>query len=64
MRRTSLIERAGQIQARLDAGVRLPPEEDMMNSGRRRTADKRNLLAQIREASEAAGKPTAFKANA
>lgn len=59
----SLTERAEQIQARLDSGIWLPDDTALMNSGRRRTEAKRQLLRRLRKEAEATGFPPPFKAN-
>ena len=47
MKVVTLEERSRQIQAKLDAGIRVSTREEMMNSGRRRTESKRELLATL-----------------
>lgn len=53
--RISPAERGRQIQQRLAEGVRVPPAEEMRNSGRRRTPEKRRLLEVLRRNAEATG---------
>lgn len=40
-------QRWAEISAKLAAGVRLPPPEELRNSGRRRTPEKKALLERI-----------------
>jgi len=51
-KRITLEERAAQIAAKLEAGVRRPPADALRNSGRRRTPAKKMLLARIASAKD------------
>jgi hypothetical protein len=62
MKIITLVERAAQIRRRLASGVRMPPAEELQNSGRRRTADKRALLSLLEETARAQGREPPFKA--
>jgi len=48
-------ERAEQIRRKLATGVRLFTTEDMMNSGTRRTPEKREMLRRLKEIAEERG---------
>ncbi len=63
MTRISLLERGKQIQRKLATGVRLPPTDAMRNSGRRRTDEKRGLLAHIRDVAAEKGQAAPFEAS-
>jgi len=60
--RTTLAERGEQIQRKLDAGFRMPAAEVLMNSGARRTPEKRALLAKLEEVTAALGRKPPFLA--
>lgn len=62
MKILTLEERGRQIQAMLDAGTRVPTREEMMNSGRRRTRSKRELLAALQRIQRNDGRTVAFEA--
>ena len=62
MKILTLEERGRQIQAKLDAGARVPTREEMMNSGRRRTRSKRKLLAVLQRIQRDDGRTVAFEA--
>jgi hypothetical protein len=51
---TTLEQRAAEIAAKRAVGVRVPEAAEMLNTGRRRSPEKRALLARI---AEAAAKP-------
>ena len=59
----TLEERGRQIQAKLDAGARVPAHEELMNSGLRQTQGKRELLAAQQRIQRDGGSTVAFKAN-
>ena len=59
----TLEERGRQIQAKFDAGTRVPAREELMNSGLRRTQSKRELLAAQQRIRRDNGSTVAFKAN-
>ena len=63
MTRISLMERGKQIQRKLATGVRLPGTDAMRNSGRRRTEEKRGLLARIRDIAAGKGEAAPFEAS-
>ena len=62
MKMLTLEERGRQIQAKLDAGTRVPSRDEMMNSGRRRTRSKRELLAALQPVGRDDGCTVAFEA--
>ncbi|WP_149539513.1 hypothetical protein [Siccirubricoccus phaeus] len=62
MTRITLAERGGQIQRKLDAGFRLPAVAELANSGRRRTPEKRALLARLQEVAATQGRTPPFAA--
>ncbi|MCO6417558.1 hypothetical protein JYK14_15515 [Siccirubricoccus sp. KC 17139] len=62
MTRITLAERGEQIQRKLDAGFRLPAVTELANSGRRRTPEKRALLAKLEEVAAAQGRIPPFRA--
>jgi hypothetical protein len=62
MKMLTLEERGWQIQAKLDAGTRVPSREEMMNSGRCRTRSKRELLAALQRVERDDGRAVAFEA--
>ena len=62
MKMLTLEQRGRQIQAKLDAGTRVPSRDEMMNSGRRRTQGKRELLAALQRIRRDDGRAVAFKA--
>jgi len=62
MKTLTLEERGRQIQAKLDAGTRVPARQEMMNSGRRRTQSKRELLAALQRIQGSDGRSVAFEA--
>lgn len=55
MNRITPEERAEQIRRKLATGVRLFTTEDMMNSGTRRTPEKREMLRRLKEIAEERG---------
>ena len=61
MIRITLAERAEQIRRKLDAGFVLPEAAAMANSGRRRTASKRDLLRRLQDVAAESDKPAPFK---
>ena len=58
----TLEERGRQIQTSLDAGVRMPPREVLVNDGRRRTRGKRDLLAAVERVRRESGRAVVFEA--
>jgi len=62
MKTLTLDERGRQIQAKIKAGTRAPEAVLMMNSGRRRTQAKRDLLASIKQRYHELGKKNGFEA--
>jgi len=48
-------ERAEQIRHKLATGVRLFTTDEMMNSGTRRTPEKREMLRRLKELAEERG---------
>jgi hypothetical protein len=62
MRTLTLEERGRQIQAKLDAGTRVPARGEMMNSGLRRTRSKRELLAALQRIQRDDGCPVGLDA--
>ncbi len=62
MKTLTLEERGRQVQAKLDAGTRVPTREEMMNSGLRRTQSKRELLAALQRIERDDGCTAAFEA--
>lgn len=60
MKKLTLEERGRQIQAKLEAGTRVSTREEMMNTGRRRTKSKRELLVALRYIQRDAGRIIAF----
>ena len=63
MKILTLDERGRQIQAKVEAGTRVPATVLLMNSGRRRTQAKRALLAAIRQRRQEMGGKPGFEAN-
>ncbi len=55
MKRITIEERLAQIRQKLAEGVVIPPAEAMMNSGRRRTPEKREMLKRLQELAEERG---------
>ncbi|WP_203074703.1 hypothetical protein [Falsiroseomonas ponticola] len=55
MNRITPAERRAQILQKLAEGVVIPPAEAMMNSGRRRTPEKREMLKRLQELAEERG---------
>lgn len=62
MKTLSFDERSRQIREKIASGVRIPPAELLVNTGRRRSEEKRNLLVVTRRRLEEEGKAPAFKA--
>ena len=60
MTRISLAERGAQIMRKREEGFVMPSADALRNSGLRRTADKRRLLAVLREESEDQRRPLPF----
>ncbi|NGM23572.1 hypothetical protein G3576_26400 [Roseomonas stagni] len=55
MNRITPAERRAQILQKLAEGVVIPPAEAMMNSGRRRTPEKREMLKRLQELADERG---------
>jgi len=55
MKEFSPDQRLAWIRWRLAEGVHLPPSETLMNSGTRRTVEKREMLRRLRERAEELG---------
>jgi hypothetical protein len=55
MKRITPEQRSAQIDRKLAAGAVVPSEEEMRNSGRRRTPEKRELLRRLKELAEERG---------
>ena len=55
MKRITLEERSAQIARKIAEGAVIPPAEAMMNSGRRRTPEKREMLRRLQELAEERG---------
>lgn len=55
MIRITVEERLAQIRQKLAEGVVLPPPEKLMNSGTRRTPEKREMLRRLKELAEERG---------
>lgn len=55
MKRITLEERSAQIARKIAEGAVIPPAETMMNSGRRRTPEKREMLRRLQELAEERG---------
>jgi hypothetical protein len=55
MNRTSPEQRAAEIREKLAQGVVLPPPERLMNTGERRTPEKREMLRRLKELAEERG---------
>ncbi|HYF06061.1 MAG TPA: hypothetical protein VD970_00430 [Acetobacteraceae bacterium] len=63
MKVITLEEREAQIRRKLASGVLVPPLDDLVNSGLRRTPEKRALLKRLQKEADAQGRPLPFKAN-
>ncbi|MBX9595425.1 MAG: hypothetical protein K2X46_13745 [Roseomonas sp.] len=55
MNRITPAERRAQILQKIAEGAVIPPAEAMMNSGRRRTPEKREMLQRLKELGEERG---------
>lgn len=62
MKRITPEERAAQIRQKLAEGVVVPSADEMRNSGRRRTPEKREMLRRLEELAKERGQ-TPWKAN-
>jgi len=62
MKTLTLEERGRQIQAKLEAGTRIPARDEMVNSGLRRTRSKRELLAAVQSIQQENGCTPGFDA--
>lgn len=62
MKILTLDERGRQVRDKIASGVRVPPLELLVNTGRRRLQEKRDLLAAIKRRLGDGGKPPVFKA--
>ncbi len=63
MKMLTLDERSRQIRNKIASGVRVPAPDLLVNTGRRRLQEKRDLLAAIRRRLEERGKAPVFKSN-
>ena len=63
MKSLTLDERACQIRGKIASGIRIPAPELLVNTGRRRSQEKRDLLAALKRRAEEGGKRHVFKAN-
>lgn len=55
MKEVTATERAAQIRAKLASGIRVYSAEEMMNTGTRRTPEKREMLRRLKERAEERG---------
>lgn len=63
MIRITLQQRSDQITAKRAAGVQIPPDHLLANTGQRRTPQKRDLLRRLEQDAAAQGRTVPFKAN-